>query len=306
LFFALGLCCLFEWWGTGYQGPEDITTHLGLPVLGHIPLLAASLEGGLPALCLEDPAHFQPTELEAFRTLRTGLMLCASPPKAVTLTSCDPDDGKTLIASNLAVAFAQSGLRTLIIDGDLRRSCLHQVFRVSRTLGLSQLLQQSTLTEEDVTRAIQRTSVPNLDILTSGPNPANPGELLMGNNLGRVLFWAAPLYDRIVCDAPPILAVSDCAILSRLMDGVLMVVRADKSDRARVARAHDVLRGMNCQVLGVIVNKVHSSSGYGAAYYGYSEYDPAYVRPFENCPESDGLSGTEVAKDGKIPPLPAA
>src|SRR5262249_23292239 len=148
LFFAFGVCYLFEWWNPGYRGPEEITAHLGLPVLGHIPLLTPSVDGELPALCMEDPGRFHPTEVEAFRTLRTALMLRASPPKALTLTSSDPEDGKTLIASNLAIAYAQSGLRTLIIDADMRRPCLHERFRVSRTLGLSQLLQQVTLTEE--------------------------------------------------------------------------------------------------------------------------------------------------------------
>jgi capsular exopolysaccharide synthesis family protein len=162
-------------------------------------------------------------------------------------------------------------------------------------LGLSHLLEQEGLTDADVAKAIQPTSAPKLDVLTSGANPINPGELLTGNNLARILCYGGAHYDRIVCDAPPVLAVSDCAILSRLLDGVLMVVRADKSDRVRVARAHDVLRSMNCPLLGIVVNRVDRSNAYGAAYYGLSEYEYAYAGD-----QKDGVQGEGQA------PLPAA
>jgi len=275
LFFGLGLCYLFEWWDTGYRSPEDIAQHLGLPVLGHIPWMSHPSEGQALELILEHSP--QSAAAEAIRTLRTALMLCDAPPRKLTVTSPEPGDGKTLIVANLAVAFAKSGLRTLVIDGDMRRSRFHQIFQLGRTAGLSELLQQDAVTEAELLAAARATSVANLHVLPSGPNPPNPTELLTGERLAKILAWADTHYDRVICDAPPILAVSDCALIGRLLDGALMVIRADKNDRVSAARARDALRAMNCPVLGVIANSVHAGGTYG---YGYGYYrQPAYYGP---------------------------
>jgi capsular exopolysaccharide synthesis family protein len=211
-------------------------------------------------------------EAEAFRTMRTAMMLCDAPPSKFTITSPEPGDGKTLILSNLAIAFAKSGMRVLLIDGDLRRPRLRELFDLPRTIGLSQLLQEAEFKELDLEKAIQRTAVASLDVLTSGPNPPNPTELLTGEKFGKMLAWAEKRYDRILCDAPPILAVSDCALIGRRLDGAFLVIRADKNDRIMAGRARDTLRGMNCNVLGVIVNSLFTGDAYGYAYYRKSSY----------------------------------
>src|SRR5262249_36179943 len=149
---------------------------------------------------------------------------------------------------------------------------LRELFDLPRGLGLSQLLQESELKETDLANAIQHTGVANLDVLPSGPNPPNPTELLTGEKFAKMLAWAESRYDRILCDAPPILAVSDCALIGRRLDGAFLVIRADKNDRVMASRARDTLRGMNCNVLGVIVNSLFSGDTYGYAYYRKSSY----------------------------------
>src|SRR5229473_3307985 len=224
LFFGLALCYLFEWWDTGYRGPEDIVQHLGLQVIGHIPRMT-SKEGKALELIMDHTSRSG--EAEAFRTMRTAMMLRDTPPRKFTITSPEPGDGKTLILTNLAIAFAKSGMRVLMIDGDLRRPRLRELFGLPRTGGLAQLLQEAEFKAEDLEKAIERTKVANLDVLPSGANPPNPTELLTGMRFGQILAWAEGRYDRILCDAPPILAVSDCALIGQRLDGAFLVIRAD-------------------------------------------------------------------------------
>jgi capsular exopolysaccharide synthesis family protein len=274
MFFGLVLCYLFEWWDTGYRGPEDIVQHLGLGVIGHVPRMSQGKNGKALELIMDHMPRS--AEAEAFRTMRTAMMLCDSPPNKFTITSPEPGDGKTLILSNLAIAFAKSGKRVLLIDGDMRRPRLRELFDLPRTLGLSHLLQDAEFKEPELLNAIQHTAVANLDVLPSGPNPPNPTELLTGEKFAKMLAWAETRYDRILCDAPPILAVSDCALIGRRLDGAFLVVRADKNDRIMAGRARDTLRGMNCNVLGVIVNSLFTGDTYGYAYYRKSKYYSRY------------------------------
>ena len=281
VFCGLALCYLFEWWDTSYRGPEDIVQHLGLSVLGHVPRMTHQREGNVFELVMDQAP--KSAAAEAFRTMRTALMLCDSPPKKFTITSPEPGDGKTLILTNLAIAFANSGLRVLLIDADLRRPRLMEIFQFPRTPGLSQLLQQADINVAELAKG---------DVLPSGPNPPNPTELLTGAQFGKVLGWAAERYDRILCDAPPILAVSDCALIGRQLDGALLLVRADKNDRVMTARAHTALRAMNCNVLGVIVNSLFAGDTYGYAYYRKSSY--SYYR--EN-PAADSRAADPAISD---------
>jgi capsular exopolysaccharide synthesis family protein len=272
--FGLALCYLFEWWDTGYRGPEDIVQHLNLQVVGHVPRMTASKEGMALELIMDHTPRS--IEAEAFRTMRTAMMLCDSPPRKFTITSPEPGDGKTLILTNLAIAFAKSGLRVLLVDCDLRRPRLRELFELPRSPGLSKLLQDPDFKEEDLQKSIEQTKVSNMDILPSGSNPPNPTELLTGTRFGQILDWADSRYDRILCDAPPILAVSDCALIGRRLDGAFLVIRADKNDRVMARRARDTLHAMNCNVLGAIVNSLFTGDTYGYAYYRKSSYYSKY------------------------------
>jgi capsular exopolysaccharide synthesis family protein len=272
--FGLAVCYLLDWWDPAYQGPEDIARHLGLAVVGHLPYMPPGTEGAKFELIMKEQPHSR--EAEAFRTLRTSLILSNNPPKKFTVTSPDPGDGKTSILANLAIAFANSGSRTLIIDSDMRRPRLSRLLGLERRGGLSHLLQQGNLAESDFRQSICPTAIGGLDVLPSGANPPNPTELLTNGRFAQILAWAETQYEMVICDVPPILAVSDCALVGRLLDGAFLVVRADKTDRVSAARARDTLQAMNCPILGVIVNSVRTNDAYGYAYYRDSTYYANY------------------------------
>jgi polysaccharide biosynthesis transport protein len=290
LFLGLAVCYIFDRWHLRYHSPEDIALHLGLPVLGHIPVLART-SGHKVELWLQHPSHSQSMEAEAFRSLRTALLLCGKPPTKLAITSCGTGDGKTLIVTNLAIAYAQMGMRTLLIDADLRRPRLQRLFDLKEGSGLADLLQQPALQPESVEQSIRQTPLQHLDVLPSGTRTSNPGELLASGNLGAIFSWAERHYQRILCDVSPILAVSDCALLGRWLDGVLLVVGGDQNDRVQTARARALLRSMNCPVTGVIVNRVRSRSAYGYAYY------PGYYASFA-ARSQGGSPDTEAAEAG--------
>jgi len=277
---GLALCYLFEWWDTSYRGPEDIAQHLGLPVYGHVPRMTEPKEGKVFELVMDQAP--KSAAAEAFRTVRTALMLSATPPKTFTITSPESGDGKTLILTNLAIAFAKSGLRVLLIDGDMRRPRIRDIFQLPRTPGLSDLLQQSDTSDADVGKFVLKTSVANLDLLPSGVNPPNPTELLTSDRFAKIMSWSEQRYDRILCDAPPILAVSDCALIGRQLEGAFLLIRADKNDRIMATRARNALRAMNCNVLGVIVNSLVAGDAYGYAYYRKSSYYSSYYQQNAN------------------------
>jgi polysaccharide biosynthesis transport protein len=292
---GLALCYLFEWWDTSYRGPEDIAQHLGLPVFGHVPRMTQPHEGKIFELVMDQAP--KSAAAEAFRTVRTALMLSAHPPKKFTITSPEPGDGKTLILTNLAIAFAKSGLRVLLIDGDMRRPRLREIFQLPRTAGLSELLPQGDQVEANFENFIQKTPIANLELLPSGVNPPNPTELLTSDRFGKILAWAEKRYDRILCDAPPILAVSDCALIGRQLDGAFLLIRADKNDRVMATRARNALRAMNCNVLGVIVNSLVTGDAYGYAYYRKSSYYSSYYQQEGDASNPDG---TKPDPDKKV------
>lgn len=272
---GVGLCYLADWWDTSYRGAEDVARQLGLPVIGCVP--AVNLRGNEAAFDLITHQARQSVEAEAFRTLRTALMLSPERLTKLTVTSALPEEGKTSILSNLGIAFAQSGLRTLLIDGDLRRPRLHRVFDLPGATGLAGLLAQEDLAPEHLWGAVRTTSVDLLHVLPAGTRPPNPAELLSGGRMAQILQWAEGRYDRILCDAPPIGAVADGALLGRVSNGALFVVHPERADRLSCGHALAALRRMNCPVLGVIINGASGRNGYGYGYrYGrrYGAYHP--------------------------------
>jgi capsular exopolysaccharide synthesis family protein len=293
LTFGVAICYAFDRWHTSYRGPEDIALHLALPVVGHIPELPRS-SAGVGELWLQDPSRSRSVEAEAFRNLRTALLLRSHPPRKLAITSCGTGDGKTLILANLAIAYAHLGMRTLLIDGDLRRPRLQHIFKLAEGPGLADFLQQPTSEPEYLERNIRQTALQHLDVLPSGTRSANPGELLTGTNLGALFSWAEQRYQRILCDVSPILAVSDCALLGRWLDGILLVVRGDRNDRIQAARARDLLRSMNCPVIGVVVNRLQPRSAYGYTYY-QSYHSSFYVRSTDDRP-GEGAAGGPAEK----------
>jgi capsular exopolysaccharide synthesis family protein len=209
---------------------------------------------------------------EAFRALRTNIQF-ASPDKPVHImlaTSTRPDDGKSTTIANLAITFAASGSPTVLVDADLRRPHLHKIFGLSNDTGLTTWVSEMTRAAADastVSLPLQDTMVPNLKVLTSGPVPPNPAEILASQRVAELLSLLKETADYVLIDTPPIIAVTDAAALAPRVDGVLLVINAGKTRRDLAVKARDMLRQVNATLLGVVLNNASiDKSAY--EYYG--------------------------------------
>jgi capsular exopolysaccharide synthesis family protein len=213
---------------------------------------------------------------ESYRHLRTSLLLSSAgqPPKTILVTSSQPSEGKTTTAINTAFMLAQTGAEVLIIDCDLRRPRLHTQFEVSNSRGLTTWLSG----EKDLDSIIQpyaRTS--NLKILTSGPVPPNPAELLGSDEMRKLLGTLCERYQHIIIDSPPAISFTDASILSTMVDGVMLVVHGGRSSRAVVRRAKQQLLDVGAHIFGVVLNNVRLETqdyyyaGYYSSYYSDTE-----------------------------------
>jgi polysaccharide biosynthesis transport protein len=209
---------------------------------------------------------------EAYRHLRTSLLLSSagSPPKTILITSSQPSEGKTTTAINSAFMLSQTGAEVLIIDCDLRRPRLHSNFNLSNTRGLTNYL-SGELPLEDVLQMYDK--APNLKLLTSGPIPPNPAELLGSDKMRELLASLSERFAHIIVDSPPVISFTDASIISTFVDGVILVVHGGRSSRAVVRRARQHLADVGARIFGVVLNnvKVESPDYYYAAGY-YSSY----------------------------------
>lgn len=206
---------------------------------------------------------------EAYRTLRTNLGFAGvdNPCRSILVSSSNPQDGKSTTTSNLAVVMAQAGNRVLLVDCDLRKPVQHKVFEVSNQKGITNCLLGQLKLEE----ALHANVSDNLDLLTSGPIPPNPAEIL--NSARTKAFWPMLLekYDYVFIDAPPVLAVTDASILSSQVDGVVLVVRSGFTRNDVAKEAYNQFVKANARVLGVVLNQVKMNS-HGYQYYYYYYY----------------------------------
>jgi tyrosine-protein kinase Etk/Wzc len=207
---------------------------------------------------------------ESYRMLRTGILFARDeePVKSIVVTSAVPEEGKTTTAANLAVALAQEGLRTLIIDCDLRRAKLHRLFRTGRSPGLVQVVQEQVPLGD----AIRTTSLPGLSILPAGLLPPGPSDLLASARLRELLQQLMESYDLVILDAPPLLALADAAVLTALADGVILVVRAGKTARGAMEQAQRQLTLMGARLLGAVLNDPDAQLSYDEDYYYAYDY----------------------------------
>ena len=208
---------------------------------------------------------------ESFRSLRTSLLLATAgkPPQLILFTSATPSEGKTTIASNLACILSQGEARVLLIDADLRRPNVHHRFGLTGKLGLTTVLAGTTSLEE----ALQRVpETPTLDILPSGPVPPFPSEMLSSEAMIALIAKLRTIYRYIVIDTPPILSVTDAAILGRDSDAAVLVIRHGKSSKTILRRARDLMVRSGTPVAGLVLNAVDLNSPEYYGYYGYSGY----------------------------------
>ncbi|QDT69694.1 Putative tyrosine-protein kinase in cps region [Planctomycetes bacterium MalM25] len=259
-----------------FGSPEEMAHQLGCRVLSVVRELQPLASHGLQAVQMF--AKPQATESEAFRTLRTAITLGAEVSDRLVISSSEPSDGKTTISSNLAVSYAQTGKRTLLIDCDLRKPGLTALMDLKRMPGVTDILTAGGDIAAIAERCVRRTDLETLDVIPAGPRRPDPAELLLGPNLAELLAWADSRYDQVLLDCPPILAVSDAQIAARLVDGVVLVVTPEKNHRRLVSRACDSFLTSGTPLLGVVANRIteQAGKGYGYGYgYGYGHDDTA-------------------------------
>jgi len=292
-----GLAFVRDWKDHSVRSADEITAILGVPVLGAIPKTAKR------KLMLHGRrARFKSNsrESEAYRSVRTALFFGASHDKAKTLlvTSPGPLEGKTTLVSNLGVAMAHAGQRTLIIDADLRKPMQQRVFAMNEAgKGLTDML----IGEAGLDEVIRTTDVEGLDVLASGRNVRNPSELLNGGAMASIFEQLRGRYDRILVDSSPVGIVTDAQILANLCDLTLLVLRAKKSSRIITQRARDALATVGASLAGVVVNDVPKRDHRYSHYNGYGAYYSSNGRKNETkSPRRRKSVG--VAKDDEVEP----
>ena len=216
--------------------------------------------------------HDQPKSpiAEAYRTLRTNIQYARvdGELKVLLFTSAGPGEGKSTVAANSAVALAQAGHRVVLVDCDLRKPVQHHVFKLNKK-GLTNCL----VGESPVLELLQETEVPNLRVLTSGPIPPNPAELLGSSRMDTALAALKEVVDYLVLDCPPVIAVTDACVLARKADGVFLVLDADQVRPEMAQKAKELLVNAQATIAGVILNRaeIESEHSYYYYYYGHRE-----------------------------------
>ncbi len=275
---GIGLVFGLEFIDDSIRYPEEVTRTLGLEFLGVIP--SANWDPHDLRTHLISNIDQKSGLAEAYRNVRSALMTAAKDRSLRTLvvTSAVPKEGKTTTSLNLSVSFAQAGLRVLLVDADMRRGELHKFFGLEGGRGLSDVLMGQSKPES----VIQRTGLNNLDLIATGAFPTNPAELLLRSEFNTFVEYAKRTYDRIIFDAPPMMAVSESAILTALADGVVMVVWAGQTSRRLAQMSLQIIRQRGGHLLGCILNNLEFGRVgyyYYSTYYGYYDYDYRYDRP---------------------------
>jgi polysaccharide biosynthesis transport protein len=269
--FAFALVFFFEYMDNRIKTPEEIKTHLGVPFLGMVPAL---FDYGLtdPLIHNAVPANF----VESFRAIRTNLLFSSSEPggRTVAITSSGPGEGKTLIATNLAIALSQAGGRVLLIDADMRKSRAHHAFKVIPTPGLSNVL----VGDAKASHAVRRTEIANLWFLPAGVHPPNPSELLGSKRFIDFLATLSAHFEWVVVDTPPVMAVTDSCVAAHVTQAVIFVVGAEMTSRYTARRALEQLGQSKAHVVGAILNRVDlKHNGYYYSQYYRREYSDYYT-----------------------------
>ncbi|WP_395387157.1 CpsD/CapB family tyrosine-protein kinase [Pediococcus parvulus] len=224
-----------------------------------------SLKYGVSLVSVTDPSS---VVAEQFRTIRTNIQFSSVEKKVQSLvvTSAEPSEGKSTVSSNLAVVWAKQNEKVLLIDADLRRPTAHRTFNLLNAAGLSSYLSNNAVYEE----IIQETEVPNLSVISSGPIPPNPAELLNSRHINTLIERLKDEYDIIIFDAPPINTVTDAQLLASKADGVILVVPQGIAEKGSVTHAVEQLNKVHAKVLGTVMNrfKADKAPGYYGGYYG--------------------------------------
>lgn len=282
-----GLVYVYDYLSDLARSPEEASEIAGAPVLAAIP----AARGRRARRRLIEGGEAQPLDNEGYRLIRTNIQFASvdRPPRTLLITSALPGEGKTTTASNLALAFAEGGRSVILVDGDLRRPSMHHLFDTRAAHGLTQLILTLQPNGHRPGHEVYR----NLAVIPSGPLPPNPADILGSARMVDLVSDMRGKSDMVVIDAPPVLAASDAAILSTLVDGVILVVDLHKTKRREIKRAREAIEAVNGTILGIVVNRFRVRDR--TYYYEYADsYGPAKT------------SGKPPESSDSTPPIPSS
>ncbi|MBO8131556.1 MAG: polysaccharide biosynthesis tyrosine autokinase [Candidatus Marinimicrobia bacterium] len=282
VFLGVGFAFVREYFDRSIKTAEELQNY-GLSAIGIVPEIdvrtaldkfqkvSQDYESG-ESLKARLVTHYDPKSsvAESYRTLRTNIQFSSpdKPVQTMIVSSSGPGEGKSTTAANLAITFANLGRKTILIDSDLRKPILHKVFGISKEPGIAHAI----LDMVPLNNVISETEIDNLYLVPCGETPPNPSELLASNRMLVILEELKKTYDIIIFDTPPVIAVTDATVLAKITDGIVLVVRANKTDSAALQRTMELLSHVNCNVIGAVLNEVSVSAGYGSYYYYYYHY----------------------------------
>jgi len=272
---AAGLAFFVNYLDDSIKTQDDVETYLHLPFLGYVPNIKSN---SVVERDLQAHLHPQSNGAESFRTIRAALSLThkADRLRIVTVTSTIPAEGKSLVATNLAIVMAQTGLRTLLVDADMRRPSVHKVFQLHSPVGLSAYLMDKA---NGLDELIHTTEVPNLDVVCCGATPQSPSELVGSRRMNLFLQEVGKRYDRVVLDCPPVSAVSDPLVMSSMADGVLFITKFNKIRREHARKTIQRIQDAGIHICGVVLNDI-DFEGRDSYYYSYYYYQNRYYSSY--------------------------
>ena len=271
LLLALGTAFLLDYLDQSIKSDDELTKRLGLIPLGHIAFVPVGKGKRGELVALDASSHAS----EAYKGLRTSVLFSGVDQelREIVITSAELGEGKSRTAANLAVVLAQAGHKTLLVDADFRRPSQHRMFARIRNVGLSNLIVQD-VTEEEAITAVE--SVPNLWLLTSGPTPPNPSELLGSGRMRELMSRLRNNFTYVVVDTPPVNAVTDASIVAAYANATILVVEQGRTTYPALNRAKQMLERVGAHIIGAAMNKVRASAGSYSYAYGY------YATPVES------------------------
>jgi succinoglycan biosynthesis transport protein ExoP len=289
---AVGIAFLVEYLDDSLTSSDDVHEVTGLPTLGIVPVMKGDPKRS-EIYRLEALLNPRSPVAETYRALRTNIEFASvdAPLTTLLVTSAVPKEGKTTTAGNLAIVFAQGGSRVLLVDADLRKPGVHCLFALPNQYGLTTLFRDETATVKEVAG---ETELANLKVITSGPLPPNPAELLGSKRWHTILERLKAEADLVIIDSPPLQAVTDAALLAAVVDGTLLVIHARRTRRGAVRQARETLARSGGNILGVVMNRLKKRE-YDQNYYSY--YSAYYGTDGDGS--SGGKAGDEMAQQPK-------
>lgn len=271
---GVGLAFFVDYLDNTVKSAEDIEQRFAVPVLGIIELLDKE-KGQADDIVMREP-HANISE--SYRAVRTSIMLSTAdkPPKHILVTSIAPQEGKTTTAVNLSAILAQSGYRVLLIDADLRKPRLRRIFGIETDTGLSTYLAGTSEIEFFTPQGVE-----HLQVVPSGPVPPNPSELIGSKHMQDLIASLEEKFDFIIWDSPPLFAVAESLVLSKMMSGTIIVTRAGRTTYREIERGIKSLTDIEARILGIVINglNIKENMRYNYHYYGYYSSDPEHALP---------------------------